>query len=489
MTICKLGDNFKYSMMQITAYLIILEAHSMGHKFIRHCMMVWMVLFTGVFSALGLAQEEAVAASTINAADTSWLLVSTVLVIFMVVGLGFFYGGLVRRKNALSTMMMSFIALGIVTITWAIIGYSVAYADGNKFFGFLGYFMLNNVGLEGDGVATVLDFSFQGAFAIITAALISGAVVERMRFSAYMLFITIWSVLVYAVMAKWVWGGGLFENLLGNSAIDFAGGTVVHINAAIAAVVLAIMVGKRNDFGQKAMLPHQVPFTLLGAGILWVGWFGFNGGSAYAADAIASLALTNTLLAPAVTIAAWATLDYFRTSKVTAVGLATAIIVGLVAITPAAGVVSPMSAMFMGLIATFPCYFFIEWRANSRLDDSLDVFGAHGLGGITGALLTGFFVSTSWGGEVNGGMSQFMTQLVAVLLAIAYSAVATFVIAMFVRLFFPLRADELVEGTGLDLSMHGEEAYGDGEGAILIPVDPKRVSTAAVATKTVGNNV
>jgi len=443
--------------------------------------------FLGVLSAalfgVAFAQEH-------NAADTAWLLVSTSFVFFMIIGLGFFYGGLVRRKNALNTMMMSFIALGIVGITWTIFGYSFSYAEGNSFSGGFGYFMLNNVTFDNEGLPKILDFAFQGTFAIITAALISGAVVERMRFSAYMLFITIWSIVIYAPMAHWVWGGGIFENLLGNSAIDFAGGTVVHVNAAVSALVLATMIGKRKDFGSKAMLPHQVPFTLLGAGILWFGWFGFNGGSAYGANGVAALALTNTLLAPAATIVTWATLDFFRTSKVTAVGLATAIVVGLVAVTPAAGVVSPISALIIGLIATFPCYFFINWRANSSLDDSLDVFGAHGLGGITGALLTGVFVSTSWGGEVNGSLSQFITQLAAIVIAALYAAVGTFVIASVVRLVFPLRAETNVEAQGLDVPMHGEEGYSDGEGALLIPVSQSKKAAhlaAQVITPIIGD--
>lgn len=222
-------------------------------------------------------------------------------------------------------MMMSFIALGIVTLTWSAVGYSLAYSDGNAFIGGFGYALLRGVGLEvGDGITTILDFAFQGAFAIITAALISGAVVERMRFSAYMLFIAIWSVLVYAPLAKWVWGEGFLESL---GALDFAGGTVVHINAGIAALVLALLLGPRKDFGRKAMLPHQVPFTLLGVGLLWFGWLGFNGGSAYAANAYATLAMTNTLLAPAATIVVWAILDLLRTGKVTAVGLATGVVI------------------------------------------------------------------------------------------------------------------------------------------------------------------
>ena len=433
-----------------------------------------------VIAPLGLAAFGTAFAqeATIDPAATSWLLVATAFVFFMVIGLAFFYGGLVRRKNALNTMMMSFVALGVVGLTWAVIGYSLAYADGNGFVGGLDNFMMNGIGLGGDGVPGLLDFAFQGTFAIITAALISGAVVERMRFGAYMLFIAIWSIVIYGPLAHWVWGGGFFSNLFGNSAIDFAGGTVVHINAGVAALVLALLLGSRKDFGSKAMLPHQVPFTLLGAGILWFGWFGFNGGSAYAADGIAALALTNTLLAPAATIVVWALLDLFRTGKVTAVGLATAIVVGLVAITPAAGVVGPLSAIVIGIIGAFPSYFFLIWRGSSRLDDSLDVFGAHGLGGITGALLTGVFVSTAWGGDVNGSLSQFLTQLAAVAIAILFSGLGSLAIAWLVGLVTPLRARVVSEAQGLDVPLHGEEAYSDGEGALLIPV-----STSAKAAQ------
>ena len=438
--------------------------------------------------SLGLLLTGVSFAQEIDAATTGWLLVSTSFVFFMVIGLAFFYGGLVRRKNALNTMMMSFVSLGIVGLTWAFVGYSFAYADGNAFIGGFTYVMMNNIGLTGDGIPVILDFVFQGTFAIITAALISGAIVERMRFSAYMLFITIWSIVIYAPMAKWVWGGGIFENLLGNSAIDFAGGTVVHINAAISALVLALIIGKRQDYGKKAMIPHQVPFTLLGAGILWFGWFGFNGGSAYAADGIAALAMTNTLLAPAAAIVVWAILDLRRTGKVTAVGLATAVIVGLVGITPGAGVVAPMSAIIIGIIVTFPCYYMITWRAHSGLDDSLDVFGAHGLGGITGALLTGIFVSTQWGGDVNGSVSQFITQAAAILIAIAYSAIGTFLIAKLVSVFVPLRADGKDEIQGLDVPIHGEEAYSDGEGALLLPPNSRSAAVQAVVSPA-GNRV
>ncbi|MEX2543216.1 MAG: ammonium transporter [Trueperaceae bacterium] len=407
--------------------------------------------------------------AAIDTAATAWLLMSTGLVLFMVVGLALFYGGLVRRKNVLNTMMMSFVALGVVAITWALFGYSLAYADGGRFVGGTGHFFLNNLS-GGDGVPLVLDLAFQGAFAIIATALVSGAVVERMRFSAYMLFIALWSVLIYAPLAHWAWGGGLFDNLFGRSAIDFAGGTVVHINAAVSALVLALLLGKRRDHGLKAMLPHQIPFTLLGAGILWFGWFGFNGGSAYAADTVAAVAFLNTLLAPAAALVVWALLDMRRAGKVTAVGLATAIVVGLVGITPGAGVMSPLAALVVGALAVLPCYWAITWRTNSSIDDSLDVFAAHGIGGIVGALLTGVLVSTAWGGEVGGSLAQLATQAAAIAISIAFSAVGTLAIATGVRLLVPLRAVEAHEAMGLDVPMHGEEGYTDGEGALLIPV-------------------
>lgn len=405
----------------------------------------------------------------------TWLLVSSALVLFMLVGLAFFYGGLVRKKNVLNTMMMSFISAGIVTITWALIGYSLAYADGSMFIGGFDFALLNGITMEGQ-IPKVLDFFFQATFAIITAALISGSVVERMDFKAFMFFITIWSVLVYAPMTKWVWGGGLFEHLPTGAALDFAGGTVVHINAAVSALVLCLIIGKRKDIANIAMLPHQVPFTLLGAGILWFGWFGFNGGSAYAANEQASLAALNTLLAPAAAIVAWAILDCLFTKRVTAVGLATSIIVGLVGITPGAGFVSPMSAIFIGLISTLPCYFAIMLRARTSLDDSLDVLGAHGLGGIVGSILTGIFVSKAWGAEVDASLNQVISQVLAVLIAIVYSALMTWIIAKAISIFIPLRANLSSERIGLDIAMHGEEAYTTGEGAILITASDSQVA-------------
>jgi Amt family ammonium transporter len=409
---------------------------------------------------------------------TVYLMFSTCLVFFMVIGLAFFYSGLVRRKNVLNTLMMSFSSIAVVALTWFICGYSLAYAPGNLFIGGLDYIFLNGIGLNLDeGLPKLLDFMFQGTFAIITVALISGAVVERMNFKAFLIFSAIWSVVVYAPMTKWVWGGGIFEHLPNSSAaLDFAGGTVVHINAAITAIILASLIGKRRDTGNIAILPHQVPFTLLGAGILWFGWFGFNGGSAYEPNTQAALAMVNSLLCPAATIVTWFVLDLFHVKRITAVGLATAIIVGLVAITPAAGYVSPMSAIIMGILTTFPCFYMIMWRTNSSFDDSLDVFGAHGLGGIIGSILTGAFVSTKWGASIDASLNQVFIQALAVLIAVVYSALMTFIIAKVLGKFINLRSKAANERIGLDLSEHGEEAYSEGEGALLIPVKDSSVA-------------
>src|SRR5215210_2706795 len=292
-----------------------------------------------------------------NAADTAWMLVSTALVLLMTPALAFFYGGLVRSKNALNTMMMSFISLGFVGVTWAAVGYSLSFGTGGNYLGDLANVGLKSVGLDprtGTTIPHYLFMSYQGTFCIITAALISGAIVERMRFSAYLIFIVLWALFVYTPVAHWVWGGGWLADM---GALDFAGGTVVHVNAGVAALVAAIVVGKRRDYPSSSLLPHNVPFTLLGAGLLWFGWFGFNAGSALAASPSAALAFTTTMLAPAATLVVWTALDMIRQQKSTAVGAATGIVVGLVAVTPAAGFVGPMSAIALGAIAAVPSYF------------------------------------------------------------------------------------------------------------------------------------
>ncbi len=414
------------------------------------------------------------AAEAIIPADTAWMLISTALVLVMTPALGFFYGGLVRAKNALNTMMMSFMALGFVGLAWALIGYSLAFADGSSWIGGTGFSLLSGVGLEAKGsIPHVLFMAYQGTFAIITAALVSGAIVERMRFGPYLVFITLWSILVYAPVAHWVWGGGWLGKL---GALDFAGGTVVHINAAAAALVIALVVGARKDYARQAIVPHNVPFTLLGTAIVWFGWFGFNAGSALGANTSAALAFVNTMFAPMSALVVWSLLDLRRTGKATAVGAATGIVVGLVAVTPAAGFVSPLSAIEIGAIAAAASYHALLWRARTSLDDSLDVVSAHGVGGVVGALLTGVLADRAWNGIADGALfgnvSQLAVQSLAVAATVAYSAAGTWVILKVIVLVAGLRATSREEGIGLDVTQHGEEAYSRGEGAIL--VQPER---------------
>jgi ammonium transporter, Amt family len=360
--------------------------------------------------------------------------------------------------------------LGPVAVAWALLGYSLAFAPGIPVVGSLRFAGLNSVGMEAQGtIPHLLFMAFQGTFAIITAALISGALVERLRFSAYLAFIVLWVLVVYAPVAHWVWGGGFLATL---GALDFAGGAVVHVNAASAALVAALVVGPRKDYGRHAMLPHNVPFTLLGAGLLWFGWFGFNAGSALAASPLAALAFTNTLLAPAASLATWTLIDLLRGGRVTAVGGATAIVVGLVAVTPAAGYIGPASALAVGALGAVPSYFALIYRAKTKLDDSLDVVAAHGVGGATGAILTGVFANAAWSGGATGLLAgnpkQVLIQVASVLTVMAYSSAGTFAILKGLGLLMPLRISARVEGVGLDVTEHGEEAYTGGDGAILV---------------------
>jgi len=418
-----------------------------------------------------------------NGADTAWMLASTALVLLMTPALGFFYGGLVRAKNTLNTIMMSVAAVGFVGVAWALIGYSLAFAPGSFFLGAPSYAFLRGVGLQAQGtIPHLLFMTYQATFAIITAALVSGAIVERMRFGPYLAFITLWSLFVYAPVAHWVWGGGWLARM---GALDFAGGTVVHINAGAAALVAAMVLGPRKDYGRQAILPHSVPFTVLGAGLLWFGWFGFNAGSALGASPSAALAFTNTLFAPAATLLVWTLMDLLRTGKVTAVGAATAIVVGLVAVTPAAGFVGPMSGLALGALAAFPSYYALLWRARTRLDDSLDVVAAHGLGGTVGALLTGVFAQKLWNGATDGALfgnpKQLGIQAVAVVASLVYSAALTWGLLKAIGAVAALRAAAPDEGLGLDVSQHGEEAYARGEGAILILDEPPGPPAPAVS--------
>ena len=401
-----------------------------------------------------------------NQADTAWMLIATALVLLMTPALAFFYGGLVRSKNALNTMMMSFISLGFVAVVWALLGYTLAFSTGNDWLGDMSNAFLAGVGLEAKGtIPHALFMAYQGTFCIITAALISGAIVERMRFSAYIVFITLWALVVYSPIAHWVWGGGWLAKM---GALDFAGGTVVHVNAAVAALVAVIVIGKRQDYPSSSLIPHSVPLVLLGAGVLWFGWFGFNAGSALAASPIAGLAFVTTMLAPAATLTVWTILDFVRLGKATAVGAATAIVVGLVAVTPAAGFISPMNALLLGAIAAVPSYFALIVRAKTTFDDSLDVVAAHGVGGTVGALLTGIFAEKALNGLADGVLygnpAQLGIQAAAIGAAIVYSGGATFILLKVIGLVMPLRVSSDDENSGLDITLHGEEAYLHSEG-------------------------
>jgi Amt family ammonium transporter len=403
------------------------------------------------------------------AADTAWILVATALVLLMTPGVAFFYGGLVRAKNALNTMMMCMAAFGVCGVVWALLGYSLAFSAGGSYLGGLDYVALRGVGMEAKGsIPHILFMAYQASFAVVTATLIAGAIVDRMRFGPYLAFITLWTIVVYAPIAHWVWGGGWLSKL---GVLDFAGGTVVHINAGIAATVAALVVGKRKDFGRQAMLPHNVPFALLGAALLYFGWFGFNAGSALAASTGAAQAFATTMLAPMSALCVWMALDAMRTKRATAVGAATAIVIGLVVITPAAGFVSPTSAIIMGALGAIPSYYAIVWRSRTRLDDSLDVLAGHGVGGITGALLTGVFAEASWGGTnglLYGNPKQLVLQATGVAATIVYSAVASFVLLKIIGAVSSLTASDKAQGVGMDITQHGEEAYTHGEGAVLV---------------------
>jgi ammonium transporter, Amt family len=425
------------------------------------------------------------AASAINAGDTAWMLVSTALVLMMTPALGLFYAGLVRSKNTLNTFMMSAGALGVVTVTWALVGYSLAFDKGDGFVGGLHLALLQHVGFlprAGTTIPQLVFFAFEAAFCIITAALVSGAVVERMRFSAFLVFMALWSVLVYPVLAHWVWGGGWLAQ---HGTLDFAGGVPVEMASGFSAFAAATVVGARKDYGRQAILPHNAVYALLGAGLLWFGWFGFNGGSGYRIGNQGTLAFVNTLLAPACTLVVWFVLDMVRERRVTAIGAATAIIVGCVGITPACGYVSPAWAMALGALAAFPSYGLIIWRPRTRLDETLDVLAAHGLAGLTGILFIGFFAQRSWNGVSNGILyghpKQLLWQAVAAAVGPAYAFIGTFVILKVISIFLPLRATQHEEALGMDVVQHGEQAYTSGEGAILVTPEAGVKAEVAVA--------
>ena len=397
----------------------------------------------------------------LNQADTAWLMVSCALVMLMTPGLALFYGGMVGSKNVLSSFMHSFIALGIITLQWVVIGYSLAFGSdmGGGFIGGFEFAFLNGVGLEpqeGSTIPHILFMAFQMMFAIITPALISGAIAERMKFSAYFVFIILWATLVYDPICHWVWGP---DGWLGaRGALDFAGGTVVHLSSGAAALVCAIVLGRRVRPGP----PHNLTLTLLGAGMLWFGWFGFNAGSALAANENAALALVNTHLAAGAAALAWAIVEWMKLGKPTALGVATGLVAGLVVITPAAGFVGPISAVVMGLAAGPICYGAVMLKGKLGYDDALDAFGIHGVGGALGAILTGVFAAEVWGGTnglIDGNSELFIENIIGVLAAAAYSIVVTFILLKVIDATIGLRVSKDEENEGLDTNLHGEEGY------------------------------
>src|SRR3954469_18846711 len=391
------------------------------------------------------------------------MLTSTALVLLMTPALAFFYGGLVRNKNSLNTMMMSFVALGVVGGTWALVAYSLAFSEGGPFLGGLTNAGLAGVGTEAKGtIPHVLFMAYQGTFAIITAALISGAVVERMRFGPYVAFITLWTLLVYAPVAHWVWGGGW---LMSRGVLDFAGGTVVHINAGVSALVAAVVLGPRKDYGRQAVLPHNVPFVLLGAGLLWFGWFGFNAGSALGAKHLAGYAFVNTNTATAAAMLGWLLVEKLRDGKATTLGAASGAVAGLVAITPCAGFVSPLGSIAIGFGARAICAYGILLKRKLGYDDALDVVGVHLIGGIVGSLAVGLFATTdtnSLGADglfYGGGMSLLGKQAIAVAAVAGYSFAMTLIIGFVLKLVTRMRLTPEEEQEGMDFVLHGETAY------------------------------
>jgi len=402
-----------------------------------------------------------------NSGDTAFVLISAALVMLMTPALAFFYGGIVRRKNVLGILMQCMAILALVSIQWVLFGYSLSFAPGNAILGSLKWFGLNGVGLEPylDYAGTIPHQAFmifQAMFAIITPALIIGAFAERMKFSGFMIFILLWATLVYDPVAHWVWGiGGWLRNL---GALDFAGGTVVHVNAGIAALVTALLIGKRKGIG-KAPAPHNLPFVVLGAGLLWFGWFGFNAGSALSANGLAVNAFVVTNTAAASAGLSWAILEWVFNGKPTIFGTVTGAVAGLVAITPAAGFVSVIPAIIIGLLVSVFCYIAVAYvKPKLGYDDSLDAFGVHGIGGIWGALATGLFASkavnpTGSDGLFFGNPHQLFVQAVAVLVTIVYSAMVTFIIYKVVDVAVGMRVSEKEETVGLDLSQHHEGAY------------------------------
>ena len=437
-------------------------------------------LLLGLFTGNALAETSASVPDP-NTGDTAFMLISSALVLLMTPGLAFFYGGFVRSRNILNTLMMSFVLMAIVGVTWVLWGYSLSFAPGLPFIGGLQWLGLNGVGLEttgylqGSAPAEVVSYAgtiphqafmiYQAMFAIITPALISGAIAERMSFRAYCLFVVLWSTFIYTPLAHMVWAKGGFLGLYGGlGALDFAGGTVVHISSGISALVAAIVLGPRKNYPDRLSPPHNVPFILLGAGLLWFGWFGFNAGSALSAGSVATVAFVATNTSAAAGALMWLILEATLRGKPTAVGAATGAVAGLVGITPAAGFVTPLAAILIGFITSFVCFYAVSFKHKLRVDDALDTYPVHGVGGTIGAILTAIFadIRVNAGGKdgvLRGNFSELFVELGAIALAYIIAGVGTWIILKIIDATVGLRVPDQTEDQGLDINEHGEEGY------------------------------
>ncbi|MCE5335811.1 MAG: ammonium transporter [Desulfobacteraceae bacterium] len=412
-----------------------------------------------VSEGLALAQDAAATPPpSLNTGDTAWVLASTALVMLMTPGLAFFYAGMVRKKNVLSSCMHSFVALAVIGVQWMIYGYTLSFGTGNAFIGDFSQFLL--FGMNSDSLNTTIPtyvyMWFQGMFAIITPALISGSIAERMKFSAYVLFLALWATIVYDPVAHWVWGGGWLQKL---GALDFAGGTVVHFSSGVSALAMAIILGKRLGYPHEAFIPHNLSMTLLGAALLWFGWFGYNSGSALAANGLAGLAFCTTMTASAAAAFSWMMMEWIFHKKPSALGIASGLVAGLVVITPAAGYVTPAWSLVMGLMGGIVCYYGVRIKLRLHFDDSLDVVGVHGVGGAFGAICTGIFASIGGTGWLYGDIAQFGKQVLGVAATGGYAFIMTYIIAVVIDKTVGLRVDPEEETIGLDRELHGEVGY------------------------------
>lgn len=435
-------------------------------KFKQYIAFVAIVLFSGfglshigpAFGQEVVAQTAGATAPTLDTGDTAWMLVSAAFVLLMTIpGLALFYGGMVRKKNVLATMMHSFAVCCLVSVLWFIVGYSLAFGEGNAYWGDFSYLFLHGITINSlyNTIPEYLWVVFQMAFAIITPALMTGAFAERMKFSSLLIFMGAWLLLVYTPICHWVWGGGFLGQ---DGVLDFAGGTVIHVNSGVAGLVAAIIIGKRSGYGSTNMAPHNLTLSMIGASLLWIGWFGFNAGSAGAANGLAAVAFINTQIATAAAALAWMFVEWSMSKRPSVLGIISGAVAGLVAITPAAGFVNPTGALIIGLIGGGVCYFSAVWlKRLLGYDDSLDAFGVHGVGGIVGALLTGVFADAA----INeaGKDASVWIQFVGLVAAIVYSAIVTAIILYAIKFTIGLRPTKQQEIEGLDISLHGETIH------------------------------